>query len=150
MRRGNLTNCGGRGRYLAGRELGGRRRDAAAKRHRRAYPGDGRISRHESEALLEFDLTPAVHSLAQIAEMDELSRKAARPIRYHLKIDSGMGRMGTRASAEDILQALNAAPHAHLEGLMTHFASAADYSKRQTEEQLAYFHALCERLRRAA
>ena len=107
----------------------------------------GGFLRHESEALLEFDLTPAVHSLAQIAEMDELSRKAARPIRYHLKIDSGMGRMGTRASAEDILQALNAAPHAHLEGLMTHFASAADYSKRQTEEQLAYFHALCERLR---
>jgi alanine racemase len=104
---------------------------------------------YEKEALLEFDLTPAVHSLEQIGQVDRLSETAGKPVRYHLKIDSGMGRLGTRASAEEILQALAQAPHAHLEGLMTHFASAADYTKPQTAEQLAYFDAVSTRLRQA-
>ena len=102
---------------------------------------------HEQEALAEFDLTPAGHSLEQIAQVDRLAETAGRSIRYHLKIDSGMGRLGTRASAGEILQALARAPHAQLEGLMTHFASAADYTKTQTAEQLAYFEAIGARLR---
>jgi len=104
---------------------------------------------HESEALTEFDLTPAVHSLDQIAQVNKLSEAAGKSIRYHLKIDSGMGRLGTRASADEILQALANAPHGHLEGLMTHFASAADYTKSQTDQQLAYFEAVNARLRQA-
>ena len=48
---------------------------------------------YEREALIEFNLTPAVHSLEDISLLDKLSR----PIAYHLKIDSGMGRLGTRA-----------------------------------------------------
>lgn len=104
---------------------------------------------HESEALLEFDLTPAVHSLDQIAQVDRLSETAGKSIHYHLKIDSGMGRLGTRASAGEIIQALGKAPHAHLEGLMTHFASASDYTKPQTGEQLAYFDAIAQQLRAA-
>jgi alanine racemase len=101
---------------------------------------------YETEALVEFDLTPAVHSLEQIAQMGKLAKTAGKAVHYHLKIDSGMGRLGTRASAEQILEALDGAHHAHLEGLMTHFASAADYTKQQTEEQLAYFHAMSARL----
>jgi alanine racemase len=104
---------------------------------------------HESEALTEFELTPAVHSLEQIAQVNRLSEAAGKGIRYHLKIDSGMGRLGTRASADEILQALAKAPQAHLEGLMTHFASAADYTKSQTEEQLTYFEAVSAHLREA-
>jgi alanine racemase len=102
---------------------------------------------HESEALTDFDLTPTVHSLEQIAQVDRLSKTLGKSVRYHLKIDSGMGRLGTRASATEILQALAQAPNAQLEGLMTHFASAADYTKTQTAEQVAYFDVLTERLR---
>jgi len=104
---------------------------------------------YETEALVEFDLTPAVHSLEQIAQLDRLSQTSGKPLRYHLKIDSGMGRLGTRASADEILTALDRSRQAQLEGLMTHFASAADYTKAQTVEQLAYFHAVCGRLHQA-
>ncbi len=101
---------------------------------------------YEGEALVEYDLTPAVHSLEQVAQVERLARASERTVRYHLKIDSGMGRLGTRASAEEILAALGRAPDAQLEGLMTHFASAADYTKKQTEEQLDYFEAIGARL----
>jgi alanine racemase len=60
-----------------------------------------------------------------------------------------MGRLGTRASAAEILATLADTEHARLEGLMTHFASAADYTSAQTATQLAYFHGICEALRAA-
>ena len=93
----------------------------------------------EGAALVEHDLTPAVHSLAQMRDLDRLAASAGKPVRYHLKIDSGMGRLGTRAPAAEIVAVLAATPHAQLEGLMTHFASAADYTSTQTADQLAYF-----------
>jgi alanine racemase len=104
---------------------------------------------YEWEPLVEFDLTPAVHSLADLAELDRMARESGKTIDYHLKIDSGMNRLGTRATAEEIVAALRSATHARLHGLMTHFASAADYTSRQTEEQAAYFAAIVERLRSA-
>ena len=48
----------------------------------------------EVEALAEFELTVAVHSLEQISQLNWLALKVAQPIRYHLKLDSGMGRLG--------------------------------------------------------
>jgi len=104
---------------------------------------------YEAEALVEFNLTPAVHSLDQMKQLDQVGRRQSQPIGYHLKIDSGMGRLGTRAWAPEILAALKSTPYARLEGLMTHFASAADFSSAQTEEQQEYFQALCADLRRA-
>jgi alanine racemase len=68
---------------------------------------------------------------------------------YHLKIDSGMGRLGTRAPAAEIAATLAETHHAHLEGLMTHFASATDYTSSQTEDQLAYFNTVCSELTHA-
>jgi alanine racemase len=104
---------------------------------------------YETDALLEFDLTPTVHSLHQMLQLDRLATASGKTIPYHLKIDSGMGRLGTRAAASEILAALSETRHAHLEGLMTHFASAADYTSTQTVEQLAHFHSVCDQLRRA-
>jgi alanine racemase len=104
---------------------------------------------YESDAVVEFDLTPAIHSLAQIRDVDRLAAASGKPIRYHLKIDSGMGRLGTRASASEILATLADSRHARLEGLMTHFASATDYTSTQTSDQLQYFHAIGGELQRA-
>jgi alanine racemase len=88
-------------------------------------------------ALEEFGLTPVVHSL------DDL-RQAEVP--YHLKIDSGMGRLGTRATPELIVTAVAANP-SPLEGVMTHFASSANFDSRQTEEQIDHFESVLAALR---
>ena len=104
---------------------------------------------YEGDALLEYGLTPAVHSLDQIRQVERLARSSGKPLRYHLKIDSGMGRLGTRAGAAEILATLGETRQAQLEGLMTHFASAADYSTDQTTAQLAYFHGIASELETA-
>jgi alanine racemase len=103
----------------------------------------------EWRAAADAHLTPSVHSLEDLRALDYMARESATMVDYHLKIDSGMNRMGTRATAEEIIAVLRAATHARLNGLMTHFASAADYTSKQTEEQTDYFSAVIEQLRRA-
>lgn len=100
----------------------------------------------EREAVLEYDLTPTAHSLDDIAELDRMAARSGQPLPFHLKIDSGMGRLGTRASAQEIVDALSALRHARLEGLMTHFASAADFTSPQTGQQVENFRACLEAL----
>ncbi|MGI8744372.1 MAG: alanine racemase [Bryobacteraceae bacterium] len=100
----------------------------------------------ERVGLLECDLTPVLHSLDHIPEWDRLAVKQSKMAAYHLKIDSGMGRLGTRATAGEIRRAVQAASHVRLEGLMTHFASAADYLSHQTEDQIGSFERLCSEL----
>jgi alanine racemase len=101
---------------------------------------------YEGEALVEFNLTPAVHSREQIRLTEQIAASSGKSLAFHLKIDSGMGRLGTRASAAELADTLRNSTHARLEGMMTHFASAADYNSHQTEEQLAYFERICAEL----
>src|SRR5436305_3327478 len=90
------------------------------------------------EAMLAHNLTPVIHSLEDLSALARLS--ASRPpVKYHLKIDSGMGRLGVRADPQLIGNAILEAANTQLEGLMTHFASAGNYASSQTEEQIAHF-----------
>jgi alanine racemase len=84
-------------------------------------------------------LTPVIHSLADLAAVD---------VPYHLKIDTGMGRLGTRAAPEEVARAVTACRQP-LEGVMTHFASSANFDSRQTDEQIARFEAVLAALRAA-
>jgi alanine racemase len=93
----------------------------------------------ERDALGLHNLTPVIHSL------DDL---AAVRVPYHLKIDSGMNRLGTLAPPDEIARAVAAAP-APLEGVMTHFASSANYESPQTDDQLERFESVLDGLRRA-
>jgi alanine racemase len=100
----------------------------------------------ERKALIEYNLTPAIHHLEDIATFDRLAREAGVTAHYHLKLDSGMGRLGVRDDSETIARAVRGAANANLEGLMTHFASAADYSSPQTDRQQARFLQLAQEL----
>ena len=99
----------------------------------------------ERRELIDYKLTPVIHSLDDIAAWDRLAA-GGRPLGYHLKVDSGMGRLGVFDSTERIIDAILRHQNARLEGLMTHFASSADYSSGQTSAQTATFQALVEGL----
>lgn len=80
----------------------------------------------------EFQLTPVIHSLEDVATAE---------VPFHLKIDSGMGRLGVRNDPAEIAKAVKTKP---LEGLMTHFASSANYESSQTDQQIARFEAVLD------
>ncbi len=91
------------------------------------------------EVMFASNLTPVIHSFADLADLNRLAANKGQRIKYHLKIDSGMGRLGVRADAATVGQAILDAKYVELEGLMTHFASAADYGSPQTADQLELF-----------
>lgn len=90
------------------------------------------------EELIANRLTPVIHSLEDLEALNRLAAKHQQRIVYHLKIDSGMGRLGVRPD-QRIAEAILAAQHVTLEGLMTHFASAGNYQSPQTDQQVATF-----------
>lgn len=96
----------------------------------------------EREALFEFALTPVIHSLQHLTALNEMAARRGLRFPFHLKLDTGMGRLGTTAAAEQIVEALRRCSHLEFEGLMTHFASAADYTSSQTSEQIARFQSI--------
>src|SRR4051812_41364797 len=72
------------------------------------------------------------------------------PAGVHVKLDSGMGRLGTRdpEEAARVAAAVDAAPGLRLAGLMTHFATADEDDPAFLQEQLAVFTPWARRLAR--
>lgn len=97
----------------------------------------------ERDAAFRYSLTPVVHSLEELSEWDR------QPVTVHLKIDTGMSRLGATASPAEVAAALGALKHVRVEGLMSHFASAEDPSTNQSAEQTARFEAVLKALREA-
>ena len=99
------------------------------------------VMRWEYDSLREFRLTPVAHSLDDLRQLDD-----GPPLNVHLKIDTGLNRLGTAAAAGEIATVVNGLRNVRLEGLLSHFASAADFSSTQTDDQIAVFNRMCEAL----
>lgn len=93
----------------------------------------GGILPFERQALLDHHLTPVIHSLAELREWDALNHS----VPVHLKIDTGMARLGMRETPEAIAAAIAALKTVRVEGLMSHFATPNDLV--QSEDQIAQF-----------
>jgi len=101
-------------------------------------------------ALSGPELDVALDARAEIVAWREpFVRAILRPARVHVKLDTGMGRLGTRDAAEAtrVADAIAAAPHLELAGAMTHYATADEPGDGFMPEQLARFTAWAEPLR---
>lgn len=94
----------------------------------------------EEKDLLEHDITPGITEVGQLELLEKAAARAGRRLRCHVKIDTGMGRLGVPcAEVPRVLDKLAASRTLELEGLYTHFASAEDFTSDQTEKQVACF-----------
>jgi alanine racemase len=97
--------------------------------------------------LIRHQLTPVLSRRDQLASLAEEVRFAGGPkVAVHVKVDTGMGRLGV--SLRDLggfAQALAAQPELTLGGVMTHFASAESDADSVTE-QLELFDGACASL----
>ncbi len=98
--------------------------------------------------LLEYQLTPVVSHVDQLAELAEEARFAGvPPIPIHVKLDTGMARLGVPPSAwSSFAAALAGCPEVRLDAAMTHFA-CAESDPASVAAQLARFGEACEALR---
>jgi alanine racemase len=106
----------------------------------------GALTRAELEVALEASADVVAWTPEFLALAAALAPATGRAARIHVKLDTGMGRLGTKSSEEAIALLEEAERHDALEavGLMTHFATADDPDPSYLEEQLARFIPIAE------
>lgn len=93
------------------------------------------------EALLQAQITPAVFTLEAAELLSETAGRLHVTARIHIKLDTGMGRVGFLVSEEsaDLIARIAKLPHIIMEGMFTHFARADERDKTSANRQLAEF-----------
>lgn len=81
--------------------------------------------RDEIPYLFEYDLIPTLSSVEELRHLDAEACRRRQTLKVHLKIDTGMGRLGIwHEDALKLLEAIRDAKGLELHGIYTHFASA--------------------------
>src|SRR5713101_1245464 len=108
----------------------------------------------EEVRLLEHGLTAVIHRCDQLAPLERVAarRGGRKPASFHLKIDTGMNRLGIASADVDCFaRQLAKSKHMQLTGFFSHFASSDVFPDttvgKQTCEQEKRFYAALERLR---
>ncbi|RXK56041.1 alanine racemase [Oleiharenicola lentus] len=97
----------------------------------------------EDRYLADYDLAATVSSAEEIRRFDAVGRAAGQPITVHLKIDTGMGRLGVwHTGARALYDAIRAAPGLRLAGVFTHFSSADEDPAFTAEQRQIFLRAL--------
>ncbi len=81
----------------------------------------------EDRYLAEYDLSATLSTEDEVRRFEKIGRAAGRKISVHLKIDTGMGRLGVwHERAAEFYERVAAAPHLRVDGIFTHFAAPED------------------------
>lgn len=100
----------------------------------------GGIIGNQIQHFLEFDLEITASSPYKLSQIEEVAAVTGRRAKVHLKIDTGMERIGIHWDhAQKIFDAARSARHCDIRGVFTHLASADSADRRYTELQLDRF-----------
>jgi alanine racemase len=109
----------------------------------------GGIIGNQIQHFVEHALDMTASSPMKLAQIDEVAGALGRRARVHLKIDTGMGRIGVQWDrAEKLVDAVLAARHVDVVGLFTHFASSDAATPEGALRQRARLDDALSRLRR--
>ena len=102
-------------------------------------------------ALIENKVTAAIFEIAGAVNMDAAARACERVVDVHIKLDTGMGRLGFRwDKLTDLIEAFKTFKNLRIEGVMTHFASADRLAESDfTNLQVTRFHNALDAIRAA-
>lgn len=102
------------------------------------------------EELIRQKIRPAVFRADTIQELDACAGRLGKKAIVHVKVDTGMSRVGIRPNEEGLsfLRKLSQLPNIEVEGIFTHFARADEQDKRSAGEQLTQFTGFVEKAER--
>ncbi len=100
----------------------------------------GSILPHEVKPVVKHNLTLSIGDLQTACRLDNEAKARKKKTRVHVKIDTGMGRMGIwHREAKGFIAKLTRFKNLKLEGIYTHFASADEEDSSYTLQQIADF-----------
>lgn len=108
----------------------------------------GYTASHLYDKVIHYNITQTIFQYETAYELNEAAKKAAKTVTVHIKIDTGMSRIGfslTEESIEDIVK-ISQLSNLRMEGIFTHFAKADEIDKEATRMQYQRFMEMLERL----
>ena len=99
--------------------------------------------------LIEWNITPTIYSYEMAEALERAAKAANRVVNLHIKIDTGMGRIGFLVEDRTIetIRLIQKMEHLNIQGIFTHFACADTLDKTHVEEQIGKFHWTLDRLK---
>ncbi|MCC3864935.1 alanine racemase [Terrisporobacter petrolearius] len=96
---------------------------------------------------IEKDISITVYNLEYVKKIDAIGKKSNKKARVHIKIDTGMSRLGFLAKeATKYIKEINNLKNIYIEGIFTHFAKADEKDKTTTLVQLNRYKKVIEEL----
>ena len=88
----------------------------------------------EYEDMIENDIRAAVYTEEMAQQMSDTAVRLGRQVYFHIKIDTGMGRIGfpVKKESADAIARIGRLPNARIEAMFTHFAKADEKDKTYT------------------
>ena len=100
----------------------------------------GLIDAKDAAVVVDYELTQVVCDLELAQALSAAATAQGKQVKVHLKVDTGMGRIGVRKEEIGALAAQIAKlPNVMIEGMFSHFATADSRDKSYTKKQLADF-----------
>jgi len=108
----------------------------------------GATELEDSDTLVKEEIIPSVFQLAQAQALSEAAVRLNQTAKIHIKVDTGMGRIGFRET--DVTEILKIAklPNLYIEGIFTHFATSDQKDLSFARQQLKCFQAIYDKLKR--
>lgn len=104
---------------------------------------------NQYEKIIKNNLLPSIYNYEDARALSNKGLDMKREIKVHIKIDTGMGRIGFLPNEEaikDIIK-ISQLPNIEIEGIFSHFASADERDKSLTKEQYRRFNCLINKLK---
>ncbi|MCB6200244.1 alanine racemase [Extibacter muris] len=98
----------------------------------------GCIFPDQREDMIKHDIRMTLYTEEMAREVSELAVKMGKQAYIHIKLDTGMSRLGFMIEEEtvEIIERISRMPNLALEGMYTHFAKADEIDKSFTEKQI--------------
>jgi len=111
----------------------------------------GRFWQGQESLLIEREITPVIFTSDQAMLLNNAAASQQKPFAAHVKIDTGMGRVGIRDEVlDEFVATLTHLKNLKIDGLMTHFAVADDLEQTEfTRNQIKRFYSAVNRFRLA-
>lgn len=95
------------------------------------------------DEIVHYKLTQTIYSYSEAKALSDEAVKRKSTAKVHVKVDTGMGRVGALPSeAAALIQKISSLPNLEIEGLFTHFARAEEQADTYTKDQYEKFKAL--------
>lgn len=108
----------------------------------------GPLNESQVRLAVDHDVTLGIPGPEELEIVAKVAQE--REVSIHLKLDTGMGRMGCiETDLPRVAELIRSAPRLRLDAIYTHFANASDPADRFTDDQIARFHTLVETLAEA-